>query len=36
MSRKGYAPENAAYEGFFRRQKTEWFCARDLQATNME
>lgn len=33
---KGYSPDNAACEGFFGRLKTEWFCARDWQATTME
>jgi transposase InsO family protein/transposase-like protein len=36
MSRKGYSPDNAACEGFFGRLKTEWFYARDWQATTME
>ncbi|BEP58839.1 hypothetical protein GmRootV35_60610 [Variovorax sp. V35] len=36
MSRKGYSPDNAAYEGFFGRLKTEPFYVRDWRATTIE
>ena len=36
MSRKGCSPDNAAYEGFFGRLKTELFYPRDWQATTIE
>ena len=36
MSRKGALLDNAAYEGFFGRLKTELCCRRDWQATTIE
>ena len=36
MSRKGYAPDNAACEGFFGRLKNEQFYPRNWQSTTIE
>jgi len=36
MSRKGYSPDNAAYEGFFGRLKTEFFYPRDWSNSTLE
>ena len=36
MSRKACSPDNAAYEGFFGRLKTELFYPRDWQATTIK
>ena len=36
MSRKGYPPDNAGYQGFFERLKTELFCPRNWKATTIE
>ncbi len=36
MSRKACSPDNAAYEGFFGRLKTELFYPRNWQGTTIE
>jgi transposase InsO family protein len=36
MSRKGCSPDNAAYEGFFGRLKTELFYPRDWRTTSID